>query len=130
MIHYKPMQIRIDISSLTEVIINMVIRDYGLLNSIGSDQKLVFIYKFWSMLCYFFSIKWRLSIFFYLKINRQIKRQNGIVKVYLGLFLNWEQNNLASFLPITKFTNNNVKKTSISYLPFIFDCEYNLHIFF
>ena len=46
MIHYKVVKSTIDVSTLTEVIINIVIRYYGLLEFIISDLNSVFISKF------------------------------------------------------------------------------------
>ena len=56
-VHYIPVQVTINILGLVEVIIDMIIRYYGLLDSIISDCKAIFMFKFWSLLCYFLGIK-------------------------------------------------------------------------
>ncbi len=65
MVHYESVKVTIDTSGLAEVILDMVVRYHGLPNSIMSDWGLVFISKFWSLLCYFLRIKQRLSTAFH-----------------------------------------------------------------
>lgn len=57
MVYYKPIKVLIDAPSLTEVIIDIVIRYYSLPNSIISDQGPIFNSKFWFSQCYFLGIK-------------------------------------------------------------------------
>ncbi len=66
MIHYEPIKINIDTPGLAEVIIKAVVWHYGLPNFIISDCGLVFTLKFWSLLYYFFEIKQKFSMAFYL----------------------------------------------------------------
>lgn len=56
-VHYKPVKIIIDITGLVEVIINMVIKHYGLRELIISNLGSLFTSKFWYLLCYFLGIK-------------------------------------------------------------------------
>ena len=65
-VHYKLVKITINISKLVEINLDMVVWYYDLLDLIVSDRGLLFISKFWSLLCYFLKIKQRLSIAFYL----------------------------------------------------------------
>ena len=55
----------INVLTLLKVIIDMVIHDLDILKSIGLDQSLLFISKFWFFLCYFLGIKKKLFIMFY-----------------------------------------------------------------
>ena len=66
MVHYEPVKVTIDAPSLAEVIIDVVVRHYGLPDSIVTDRRLLFTSKFWSLLCYFLGIKRRLSTAFHL----------------------------------------------------------------
>ena len=63
MIYYKPGKISIDVPGLAKVIIDVLVRHYGLLDSIVFDQASLFTLKFWSFLCYFVRIKRWLFIF-------------------------------------------------------------------
>ena len=65
-IYYEPIKVTINVLGLAKVIINIVIRHYGLPNSIVTDRGLLFTSKFWSLLYYFSDIKQKLSTAFYL----------------------------------------------------------------
>ena len=93
MVHYKPIKVTIDAPGLAKIIINVVVRHHGLSDSIVTNQGSFFISKFWSLLCYFFGIKRRLSTAFHLQIDGQTERQNSTMKVYFQVFVNFEQNN-------------------------------------
>ena len=65
MVHYKPIKVTIDALGLAEVIIDVVVRHYGLPDSIVTNWKSFFTSKFWSSLYYFLGIKQRLSTAFH-----------------------------------------------------------------
>ncbi len=69
MVHYEPVMITIDIPGLVKVIINVIIRYHRVPESIIIDQSLLFISKFWFLLCYFLGIKKRLFIAFHPQTN-------------------------------------------------------------
>ena len=90
MVHYKPIKIIINAPGLAEVIIDVVIRHHGLFDSIVTDKGSLLTSKFWSLLCYFFGIKRRLSTAFHLQTNGQTKRQNSTMEAYLQAFVNFK----------------------------------------
>ncbi len=57
MVHYKRVKVIINILGQVEVIIDVVVRHYGIPESIVLDRDLLFTSKFWSLLCYFLGIK-------------------------------------------------------------------------
>ena len=69
MVYYKPIKIIIYISGLAKVIIDVIVRYYSPSDSIIRNWSSVFISKFWSSLCYFFKIKQKLLIAFYLQTD-------------------------------------------------------------
>ena len=71
----------------------MIVRHHGLLNSIVSNQGLVFMPKFWSLLCYFLGIRQRLFNACHLLTDSQTESQNSTIEVYLWAFVNYKQNN-------------------------------------
>ena len=73
MIYYKMVKILIDVSGLVKVIINIIVRYYGLPESIIINCNLLFISKFWFLLYYFLNIKWKLSTAFYLQTGARLK---------------------------------------------------------
>ena len=56
-IYYKLVKIVIDALRLAEMIIIIVIQYHGFPNSIISNRRAIFIFKFWFLLYYFFNIK-------------------------------------------------------------------------
>ena len=124
MVYYKPIQVTIEIPGLAKVIINVIMRYYGVSSSIITNQSLLFILKFWFLLCYFLKIKKKLFIAFYSPINGQTKRQNSIMKAYFRVFVNWKQDDWTKLLLMAKFAYNNAKNASINHILFKLNCSY------
>lgn len=130
MVYHKLVKIIIDALSLTKVIIKMVVWHHGLFNSIISNCGLVFILKFWLLLCYFLKIKKKQSIVFYFQTNGQTEGQNNIIKAYFQAFINYKQNNWARLLLMTRFAYNNMKNASTSYILFELSCDFYFPAFY
>ena len=73
-VYNKPIRITSNALGLVEIIIKAVVRHHGLPNSIVGDCSSVFTLKFWILLCYFFEIKQKLLINFYVQIDSRTKR--------------------------------------------------------
>ncbi len=112
------------------MIINIVVYQYGVPESILTDWDLLFTLKFWFLLCYFLEIKKKLFITFQLQKDGQTERQNNTIKVYLRAFINWEQNNWASLLLIAEFAYNNAKNANIGHTLFELNSGYYLRVLF
>ena len=130
MVNHKPVKIIINTFRLAKVIIDKVVRQNGLLNLIVTNKNLFFRPKFLLLLCYLFGIKRWLFNAFHLQIDGQIKRQNSTIKVYLQAFINFDQNNLAKFLPMAEFVYNNIKIAITGHTVFELNCGYHSRVFF
>ena len=128
MVHYKPVKVTIDTPGLAEVILDVVVWHHGLSNSIVTNRGSLFNSKFWLSLCYFFGVKQRLSTTFYSQTDNWIKRQNSTMEAYLRAFINFEQNNWARLLPITKIAYNNTRNASTGHTPFELNCGYHAQV--
>ena len=128
MLHYEPIKVTIDAPRLAKVILDMVVWHYDLSNSIVLDKGSLFISKFWSLLYYFLGIKRRFLTVFHPQIDGQTKRQNSTMKAYLQALINFKQNNWIRLLQMAKFTYNNTKNASTSYILFKLNCSYYLRI--
>ena len=126
MVYYKPVTVTIDAPGLAKVIINVVIRHHGLPDSIVTNMELLFTSKFWSLLCYFFGIKRRLSIAFYPQTNGKTEKQNSKLEAHFQAFVNFKQNDWARLLPMAEFAYNNAKNASTGYTPFELNFGYHL----
>ena len=127
-VNYKPVQTTITILTLTEVILNIVIPYYGLLDSIVSNYDSVFMFKFWSFFYYLLSIKHRLSTTFHFQNDGQTEQQKSTNKAYFRVFINYKKDKLAKLLPIVEFAYNNSKYSSKEYMLFELNYGYYLYI--
>ena len=125
MVFYEPVKVTIDAPGLVEVIIDVVVRHHGLLDSIITNRGSLFISKFWSSLYYFLGIKQKLFTAFYPQMDGQTKRQNSTMEAYLRAFVNFEQNDWARLLSMAKFAYNNTTNASTGYTPFELNCGYH-----
>ena len=125
MVYYEPMQMIITAPALAEVILNVVVRHHGLPDSIVNDRGSIFTSKFRSSLCYFLSIKRRLSTASHFQTDGQTEQQNSTMEAYLRAFVNYEQDNWARLLPMAEFAYNNAKHASTGYTPFELNCGYH-----
>lgn len=66
MVYYEPVKTTTNVTCSIEVIIHTLVSYYWFFESINSDQGSVFSFNFWSLLCYFFGMKWKLYTIFYL----------------------------------------------------------------
>ena len=124
MVYYESVKVIIDAPGLAEVLINVVIQHHSLPDCIISKHRAIFMTKFWSLLCSFLGIKWRLSTIFYPQTDRETEQQNSIIKAYLCAFVNWEQNDWVRFLLMAKFAYNNSKNADMGHTPFKLNCSY------
>ncbi len=65
MVHYKLVKVTINAPSQAEGIIDVIVHHHGVPKSIVTDQGLLFISKFWSLLYYFLEILKKLFTTFY-----------------------------------------------------------------
>ena len=128
MVYSKPIKVIIDVPGLAEVIINVVVRHHGLPNSIVTDRGPFFTSKFWSLLCYFFDIKRKLSTAFHTQTDGKIERQNNTIETYLRAFVNFKQNDWAQLLLMTELAYNNAKNASTGHILFELNCGYRFRV--
>ena len=80
MIYYESIKVTIDTPGLAEVIIDVVLHQHGVSESIVTDRDLLFTFKFWSLFYYFSGIKEKLFTAFHPQTNGQTERQNSTSK--------------------------------------------------
>ncbi len=125
MVHYEPVKVTIDVPSLAEFIIDVVVRPHGLPNSIVSDRGSIFTSKFWSSLYYFLEIRGTLSTAFHPQTDGQTERQNSMIMAYLRVFVDYKQDDWARLLPMAEFAYNNAKNASTGHTPFELNCSFH-----
>ena len=124
MVYYKQVKISLDASGLAEVIIDVIILYHRLLDLIITNRSSFFAFKFWSLLCYYLGIKWRLSTASHPQTDGQTEWQNNKIEAYLQAFVNFEQNDWARLLPMANFAYNNAKNLSTGHTLCKLNCGY------
>lgn len=108
--YYELLKVIIKVPSLAKVIINIIMQNYSLSDSIISNYHSVFTIKFGSSLRYFLEIKRKLLNVFHPQTNSLTKKYNSAIKVYFQAFVSFEQNDGVRLLSIAEF-DNNISKT-------------------
>jgi transposase InsO family protein len=92
---------------LAAIYLKHVFSKHGAPHDIVSDHGKLFISKFWSSLCKLLGIKSNLSTAYHLQTNGQTEHVNQILEQYLCLYINYQQDDWVSLLPLAEFAYNN-----------------------
>jgi len=102
-----------------------IVRLHGLLKEIISDRGSVFTSKFWQQLLSQLQIKSNLSTAFHPQSDGQTERLNSILEQYLRVYVNYQQDDWHSLLPLAEFAYNNTEHSSTQKTPFF--SNYGFH---
>jgi hypothetical protein len=78
---------------LAYMFIRVIVTNYNALEKIISDKNKFFISKFWKIFIVLLGIKRKLSTSFYTQTDRQIKRINQTIEIYIRYYINYKQDN-------------------------------------
>ena len=118
MVIFVPTTKKITSSDLVDVLVDEVVRHYGMPAGIVSDRGSVFTSQFWSDFCYESHVKRRLSTAFHPQTDGQTERANQTLKTYLRMYCSEEQDNWASLLSQAEFACNNSVHAVLGMSPF------------
>ena len=118
MAHYIPCVDTMTAGELAEVFIKEIIRYHGIPLAIISDRGALFTSRLWANLMYAFRIERKLSTAFHPQTDGQTERQNSVLEQYLRSYINWEQDDWASLLPLAEFAYNSAEQASTKKAPF------------
>ena len=74
--------------------------------------------KFWTILTNLMGIDHRLTTAYHPQGNGQTERTNQTIEQYLRHYINYEQNDWVTFLPMAQFAFNNAAHTTTRETPF------------
>lgn len=103
---------------LADAFIERVISRFGVPKGIVSDRGSLFISRMWAEMCAAIKLRRRLSTAFHPQTDGQTERQNQTLETYLRIFVNNEQDNWASLLPLAEFAYNNSTHSATKVTPF------------
>lgn len=107
MAKYIPTTKRCTSAELAELLLDVVVAQYGVPQGIVSDRGSVFTSAFWSEFCYAAKVKRRLSTAFHPQTDGQTERQNQTLEQFLRCYTTDKQENWAAWLPVAEFAYNN-----------------------
>jgi hypothetical protein len=104
--------------TLATLYLKHVFSKHGVPHDIVSDRGKLFVSKFWSSLCKLLSIKSNLSTAYHPETDGQTERTNQILEQYLRLYINYQQDDWVSLLPLAEFAYNNTPHSATQVSPF------------
>ena len=114
----------LEMKVVIQVFLKWIWREKDYSDSIVSNRKTQFISHFWRRLCERINIKSKLSTVWHFEIDDQIENVNVDLKVYLRVYVNFNQNNWINLLSIVEFEVNFVINSSTDMTLFLATKEY------
>jgi hypothetical protein len=93
--------------------------------SIVSDRDTKWTSEFWDGLCGLLGIKKRMSTSFHPQMDGQTERVNQTLETYLRTFINYDQDDWYSLLPLAEFAYNNSVTQATQLTPFYTNYGYH-----
>src|SRR4051794_15927973 len=104
---YFPVRKTMDAAQLATLFVDNIVKEYGVPRSIITDRGTTFTSQFWSSLCFYMKAKRRLSTAFHPQTDGQTERQNQVLEQYLRAYVDYQQDDWVTMLPMAEFTYNN-----------------------
>jgi hypothetical protein len=103
---------------LAHVILRELVARHGLPREIITDRGSVFTSKFWQSLVAALGVKSKLSTAYHPQTDGQTERTNQTLEQYLRSYINQQQDNWVTMLPMAQFAYNSSKSESTGFTPF------------
>jgi transposase InsO family protein len=107
MVHFIALTEIATTKDLAQAFLKEVWKLHGLPESIILDRDTKWTSEFWDGLCSLLGIKKRMSTSFHPQMDRQMERVNQTLETYFRTFINYNQDNWYSLLPLAEFAYNN-----------------------
>ena len=108
----------VDANGTAQLFLDHVVCHHGLPTNIVSDRGSIFVSRFWKQLMHLLGIKVNLSTAYHPQTDGQTERVNQVLEQYLRCFVNYEQTNWISLLPLAQFSYNNTLHSTTQTTPF------------
>lgn len=110
---------------LAKLFIRDVFSKHGLPVDIVSDRGTLFTSKLWTSLCQILGVKQNLSTAYHPQTDGQTERTNQTLEQYLQMFVNYDQDDWAEWLPLSEFVFNNTPSDATGVTPFFANKGYH-----
>lgn len=115
---YIPFRDSFTAVQLAHIFTDRVARYHGIPKTIISDRDKLFTSNFWSAFLASIGTKKKLSTAYHPQTDGQTERTNRTMKAYLRIYVNQQQNNWVSLLPMAQMAYNNTLSESTGLTPF------------
>ena len=105
-------------SQLGFILLDRLIRDHGIPESITSDRDKLFTSNYWKTLVASIGTKLRMSTAYHPQTDGQTERTNQTMEVYLRHYVNKRQNNWVALLPMAQLAYNDKRSDTTRLSPF------------
>ena len=112
-------------TQFAKLFIANVFSKHGVPSDIVSDRGNKFTSLFWKALSNGLGIQQNLSTAYHPQTDGQTERVNQIIETYLRLYINYQQDNWSSFLPLAEFAYNNSPHSATGESPFFLNKGYH-----
>ena len=116
--YFLPFKEASNATQLAYTFLRMIAANHHLPEEIITDRGSVFASKFWKSLMDQLGVNHKLSTAYHPQTDGQTERVNQIIETYLRAYLNWEQNNWVSILPVAQIAYNRTPTESTGISPF------------
>uniref|UniRef100_A0A803TGX1 Gypsy retrotransposon integrase-like protein 1 n=1 Tax=Anolis carolinensis TaxID=28377 RepID=A0A803TGX1_ANOCA len=116
--HFIPCEGLPTAKETADLFLQHVFRLHGLPKSLVTDRGSQFTSRFWKALQKLLGIDSRLSSAHHPQTDGQTERTNATLEQYLRCYVNYQQDNWASLLPLSEFAYNNGVQASTKETPF------------
>ena len=123
--HLIPCRDTVDAKATALLYLRHVWKYHGLPKRIVSDMGTEFTADFWQALSYHLEIENHYSIAYHPQTYGQSERFNAVMEQYLRAYVNYQQDNWVTYLPIDKFAANIQFSETIQATPFM--ANYGFH---
>uniref|UniRef100_A0A803TDM9 Gypsy retrotransposon integrase-like protein 1 n=1 Tax=Anolis carolinensis TaxID=28377 RepID=A0A803TDM9_ANOCA len=123
--HFIPCEGLPTAKETADLFLQHVFRLHGLPKSLVTDRGSQFTSRFWKALQKLLGIDSRLSSAHHPQTDGQTERTNATLEQYLRCYVNYQQDNWASLLPLSEFAYNNGVQASTKETPFF--ANYGFH---
>jgi len=125
MAHFAPTTDTVDADGTVQLFLDRVFRLHGLPDDVTSDRGATFTSKVTRGIFKALHIEQNLSTAFHPRTDGQTERVNSILEQYLRCYVNYQQTNWDTLLPIAEFAYNNTSHASTKQSPFFANLGYH-----
>jgi hypothetical protein len=125
MAHFAPTTDNVDADKTVQLFLERVFSAHGLPDDVTSDRGTTFTSQFTQSVFKALHIEQKLSTAFHQRTDGQTERVNSVLEQYLRCYINYQQTNWSSLLPIAEFAYNNTIHATTKVTPFFANLGYH-----